>query len=449
MMTKPLFRKSSLAFVLVLTLIAAQVSVAQTADQQGANKATSAAKPKQNDKVKANKQAQKRQGTSAKSGLNLGKNQGVNFGKYDFEGLKVAAAKAGKLILIDCYTTWCGPCKQMSRTVLRDSAVGAFYNGAFVATDLDMEAGEGPAIGTQYNVKAYPTYLLLDAQGTLLHRGVGAMTAERFINLGKAALDPAKRLTTWQARFLAGERSVGFFSQYADLLHECGLPANAEYRSFTANIAPDSLLKKPYWKLYAKLGDLSLKAELAYVIANLKTLKRIHGANAVEAKISGMYWQPLLKAYQVGGPKSPEFLKLDSAFRSTKITNADLIADGVIYSAIDIEANPMAYLKAVDAFYKKQPNQLDPWWLERANDLILKTDNTVALTKAYTWVDRAVEHLPDLFFAQYLNARYQLALGRKASAQKSLAIAKKLAEPDSPDAELVRVLALRVKQTKK
>jgi hypothetical protein len=60
-----------------------------------------------------------------------------------------------------------------------------------------------------------------------------------------------------------------------------------------------------------------------------------------------------------------------------------------------------------------------------------------------------VEHLPDLFFAQYLNARYQLALGRKAAAQKSLALAQKLAEPDSPDAELVRVLALRVKQAKK
>ena len=445
-MSKLLNLKSAIVFVLVLTLFAAQVSVAQSADQQGANKATSAAKPKPTDKGKANKQTQKHEGKAAK---NEGINQGINFGKYDFEGLKAEAAKTGKFILIDCYTTWCGPCKQMSRTVLRDSAVGAFYNAAFVATDLDMEAGEGPAIGTQYNVKAYPTYLLLDAQGTLLHRGVGAMSVERFINLGKAALDPDKRLTTWQARFSAGERSVGFFSQYADLLHECGLPANAEYRSFTATIAPDSLSKKPYWKLYAKLGDLSLKAELAYVIANLKALKRIYGANAVEAKISGMYWQPLLKAYQVGGPKSPDFLKLDSAFRKTKITNADLIADGVIYSAVDIEADPMAYLKAVDMFYKKQPNQLDPWWLERANDLILKTDNKVALTKAYTWVDRAVEHLPDLFFAQYLNARYQLALGRKAAAQKSLVLAQKLAEPDSPDAELVRVLALRVKQAKK
>jgi len=40
----------------------------------------------------------------------------INFEKKSFDELVKSAASTQKLVFIDAYATWCGPCKQMERT---------------------------------------------------------------------------------------------------------------------------------------------------------------------------------------------------------------------------------------------------------------------------------------------------------------------------------------------
>lgn len=122
--------------------------------------------------------------------------QGINFEPLSLE---YAMTKAGdpakpKLILIDCYTTWCIPCIEMAQMEFPKQVAGDYFNPKFVSIKFDMEKGEGKEIGKKYNVSAYPTFLILNAQGQEINRVVGKSTADEFIEKVKSALDPKNSL---------------------------------------------------------------------------------------------------------------------------------------------------------------------------------------------------------------------------------------------------------------
>ncbi|MFM9944264.1 MAG: thioredoxin family protein [Bacteroidia bacterium] len=113
---------------------------------------------------------------------------GIKFFHGSLKEAKAKAKKENKLIFIDCYTTWCGPCKSMAKKTFVNKEVGEYFNKNFICLKIDMEQGEGPALAGSYSVEAYPTYLFIDSKGTLKHRDLGFIDASRFIEVGKTAL---------------------------------------------------------------------------------------------------------------------------------------------------------------------------------------------------------------------------------------------------------------------
>lgn len=114
--------------------------------------------------------------------------EGIQFAHIDFKEAKALAKKENKLIFIDAYTTWCGPCKLMSKTVFKEKAVGDYYNEHFVNLKVDMETAEGLFLGKRYNVTGYPTFLYLKPDGTLIKKTMGATKSPTFIGYGKSAV---------------------------------------------------------------------------------------------------------------------------------------------------------------------------------------------------------------------------------------------------------------------
>jgi thiol-disulfide isomerase/thioredoxin len=103
------------------------------------------------------------------------------------------AKKQNKLIFLDAYATWCGPCKYMKQNIFTQAQVGNFYNGKFINVKMDMEAGEGIDLAKELGMEAYPTLFFINGKGEVVHKSVGALNAIAFLELGRTALDPKKQ----------------------------------------------------------------------------------------------------------------------------------------------------------------------------------------------------------------------------------------------------------------
>ena len=120
--------------------------------------------------------------------------QGIEFSQISFaEGLEKARSE-NKMVFIDCFTEWCGPCKMLSTNVFTQAEVGELFNSRFVNLKIDMEKSEGVELAERFAVTAYPTLLMLDAEGNVQHRVVGYTEPAALIEHGRTALEGTKTL---------------------------------------------------------------------------------------------------------------------------------------------------------------------------------------------------------------------------------------------------------------
>jgi thiol-disulfide isomerase/thioredoxin len=161
--------------------------------------------------------------------------QGIQFFEGNWDQLKAEAKKQHKPFFIDCYTSWCGPCKAMASKIFPQKSVGDFYNANYISYSIDMEKGEGPSLSGLFNVKVYPTFIYFSPEGEMMHRTAGGVPAEMFIEQGKTAIDPQKNLVGLIKSFNGGKRDTTFLLELVE----------------TARYADDNVMDRAldaYWK---------------------------------------------------------------------------------------------------------------------------------------------------------------------------------------------------------
>ena len=113
--------------------------------------------------------------------------EGIEFKRSSFEDALKEAQKTGKLVFIDAYTDWCGPCKKMAATSFMDEEVAKLYNSKFINLKVEMEkSADGPLIAQKYSVSAYPSLLFINGSGKVVKYSVGYQTAEQLLAIGKS-----------------------------------------------------------------------------------------------------------------------------------------------------------------------------------------------------------------------------------------------------------------------
>jgi thiol:disulfide interchange protein len=101
------------------------------------------------------------------------KSQKMNFLKIQevsFEEVLKKAKKENKMVFMDIYAVWCGPCKVMDKTTFSDSLVATKFNREFIAYKVNADDVAGGLIVQKYQVEAYPTYLFFSPEGELINR---------------------------------------------------------------------------------------------------------------------------------------------------------------------------------------------------------------------------------------------------------------------------------------
>lgn len=168
--------------------------------------------------------------------MNAQTTEGMKFCK---EGTKfaeaVVQAKAEKkMVFLDCYTSWCGPCKMMARDIFPQKKVGDFMNSKFICIKIDMEKGEGPSLTQKFQVSAFPTFIIFNSDAQEIGRFLGGSDADGFIDrVKKASIDNGS--IDMDKQWEQGNRDESFLKQYLTSL------GNA-YKNQRANDVAEALL---------------------------------------------------------------------------------------------------------------------------------------------------------------------------------------------------------------
>ena len=148
--------------------------------------------------------------------------QGMEFFHGTWEEALAKADEEGKLIFVDCYTTWCGPCKRMSAQTFPNAEVGDFYNANFISMKIDMEKDPGLQFRRDYPVSAYPTLYYIDSDGKVVLVTKGAKQPADFIALGQAALKKYDGSAKYKNVYEEGDRSYETVYAYIKALNKSG-----------------------------------------------------------------------------------------------------------------------------------------------------------------------------------------------------------------------------------
>ncbi len=206
-----------------------------------------------------------------------GQNKSIKFVNNSFEKAKTEAEKTGKLIFVDAYTTWCGPCKWMAANMFTEPSVAAYYNSNFVNLKLDMEKGEGKEFAEKYSVRAYPTLLFIDATGALQHRKVGTVQqAEAMINLGKLAQDAENNLAGMRKKYEGGEQGAEFMMKYLKVIKEAGQQSKEVLNTYYESLDPMQFEEEDVFELITSYDRSIDSKAMKYISENREKFSALY-----------------------------------------------------------------------------------------------------------------------------------------------------------------------------
>lgn len=110
-----------------------------------------------------------------------GQAQGIEFTKGTWEEVLAKAKTENKVVFVDVYTQWCGPCKNVAKNVFPQKKVGDLYNARFVNYQVDAESPGGKEFVKQYPVEGYPTFFFINAEEQVVYKFMGAKNVDGFL----------------------------------------------------------------------------------------------------------------------------------------------------------------------------------------------------------------------------------------------------------------------------
>ncbi len=133
--------------------------------------------------------------------------------------------KRNKYIFVDCYATWCGPCKSMDKEVFSSPRVSSYVGKDFISVKIQMDKSgsdnenvkrwydEAKKMKKKYSIGSFPTYLFFDPKGKVVHKAVGYMNTEKFMEECKKALNPKLQYYTVLSRYRKGAMDTSELKQ--------------------------------------------------------------------------------------------------------------------------------------------------------------------------------------------------------------------------------------------
>ncbi|GLR17807.1 thioredoxin family protein [Portibacter lacus] len=176
----------------------------------------------------------------------LSYSQGIEFFEGAYQEAFNMAAEKDKLVFVDAYAVWCGPCKRMSKQIFPQSEVGSLFNDNFINLKIDMEKGQGLDFGKTYPVSAYPTFFFINGMGEVVHKFKGGRDVKGLLAEAEKALAKFDNTEKYAKLYEEGDRSYETVYRYVKALNKSGessLKIANEYVKSQKNLSSEENVK--------------------------------------------------------------------------------------------------------------------------------------------------------------------------------------------------------------
>lgn len=349
------------------------------------------------------------------------------------------AQKEHKLIFIDCYTSWCGPCKWMEKNVFIQPAVYNYYNANFINLKVDMEKGEGIEMKKKYNVLSYPTYLFVNDKGEIIHRTASRMSMEEFLAEAKTAGDPKKNSAALKEKYEKGVRDLPFLIDYYLILKKSDRGASDKIaEEVTGKVQESELGTALGWKIINNLARSKEDKLGAWFMQHKDKIAPYSTVKERDALTDRLISNSLYGKIRSGDEKG--FFSELQHFKASPDVNRQ--KQGVMLEAdyYQEQKNVAAYNKLTSAalagLLKDDAEKLS--FLARRADMKGNGESSALLPQAYLMAKRAMELDPEEYSTVSTFAKVCLSMKKK---EEGLAAAKKARQLADAETSKIQKLA--------
>ncbi|MCV9928184.1 thioredoxin family protein [Flavobacterium sp. LS1R49] len=355
----------------------------------------------------------------------------------------VKAKKENKPVFIMLYATWCPHCNVMKSSTLKDPAVMTFLKDNYICLWKDIDKEEGIALKSKFDTKSLPSFLIIDANETVLYNLKGEIKTADFLNEIKNALNPKMQLPYLEAAFMADPSNPNKCLAYLNTLRKGRerVDLSKATHTYLATQSDPQLLSELNWRIISNgVSDIQ-SHEFQYVLQHQKEFGAVASPDRVEKKIINIVTE-LLRPYT-------ESLDTINYYKQREIAKTIHLqkTDSLIFSydlSIAERSTNWAYYKktTLDGTQKYVWN--NPSTLKEIGQVYLKNITDVeSLKKAIEWVKRSLD-LNDSYDGNLLLARLYIKIKDKKSAlvyaKKAKAICKEMDwDPKDVDALLTEL----------
>lgn len=233
----------------------------------------------------------------SQSGSDISNEHGIKFLKLSWSDVIKEAKAQNKYIFVDCYATWCLPCKKMDREVFSDRRIGDFINANFISLRIQMDTSaaddafvkswyhEAYQLKERYKVKAFPSFLFFTPNGKIVHRYLSSLTESDFLKVAKNALLPSQQYYTLLENYGTGNLNKSNLGYLATVSKQIGNDTLADsiavdyLHNYLDTISIDKLIQKKHFDFVSMFAGLVTSRDKVFKVM-------FENANAIDKLVS-------------------------------------------------------------------------------------------------------------------------------------------------------------------
>lgn len=371
--------------------------------------------------------------------------EAIQFQELPFKDLIAKAKKENKIVFIDAFTSWCGPCKMMERNIFTKKSVGDYYNANFINARFDMEKGEGRDIAVKYGVRSYPTYLFLNGDGELVSQNFGYMEESMFISMAQNINSPNNKKGSLKERFEKGEKDPEFLINIMKLnsSSDFDFAKRASERYFENKQKTSEFTKDDVGLLLFFLKSSEDKNYKVFTERKAEIIKFLPEETYREFDNQIKLGKVVEQSIDRQNKRINEEYFMKTAEPLVGKHDAEIKLNQTKLSYYEQNANFPEYEKAALAYYKNseafEPNEL----LKAAWVFSEHVTNPVSLKKAAEWAEKSVMR-GETSENTYILAKLYFLNGNKDQAKTYAEMSKTIASQAQKDTALADALIKQI-----